>query len=185
MREYSLGRSLYFFHGSGTLPRSARSHRDRLAAPVADVAGTVRRRLGSTESARRVAALCDRLVERQSLQVDGSDVGAAQRSRDLTSLPVFHHACARCTGWVKVTRSGRRVRRGRRPHAGCSASRLRIRPRSAPLTSRPCRTMTPVMVRRGTAHTPAESSEKHLLLRLGGSEDYSPVKGSGMVGLPE
>ena len=63
-------------------------------APVADVAGALRSRLRASESARRVAAVCDRSAERQSAQVDGSDVGAPERSGHLSSLSAFHHACA-------------------------------------------------------------------------------------------
>ena len=65
-----------------------------MAASVADVAGAVRKRLQSRESARCVASVRHRLAERQSTQVDGSDVGAPQRSRHVSGLPAFHYACA-------------------------------------------------------------------------------------------
>jgi hypothetical protein len=87
-------RSLYCSPSSATLPCSARSLRDHVAEAIAAVAGGVRRGLQSPESARGVASVCDRLAERQPAQVHGSDVGAPQRSRDLSSLPAFHHACA-------------------------------------------------------------------------------------------
>ncbi len=70
------------------------SYRDDVAEATAALAGAVRARLQSAESARRVASVCDRLVERQPAQVDGSHVGAPQRSRHLSSLSAFHHARA-------------------------------------------------------------------------------------------
>src|SRR5206468_3027922 len=90
----SVLRALYFPQGFGTLRSGAGSNRDGVAAPVADVAGAVRRRLRASESARCVASVCDRSAERQSAQVDGSDVGAPERSGHLSSLSALHYACA-------------------------------------------------------------------------------------------
>src|SRR5262245_54356220 len=76
------------------LTRGALSHCDRVAAPVADLAGAIRRLLRSTESARGAASLRDGLAQRQSPQVDGSDVGASERSGHVSSVSALHHACA-------------------------------------------------------------------------------------------
>jgi hypothetical protein len=73
-------RTLYFSSMFATLPDVARSSdRDRVAASAAGVAGAVRRRLQSSRAARRLAARCPRLVERQSSQSIEA-MGAAQRS---------------------------------------------------------------------------------------------------------
>ncbi len=64
----------------------------------------------------------------------------------------------------RVPRSG-----GSGPTRGARPADSRIRPRSAPLTSHPCRTMTPVMVRR-VRQTPRPSRAKHSSVVLGGGE---------------
>jgi hypothetical protein len=85
---------LYFLPNFVTLPGSARSHRDGLAAAVADLARAVRRLPRTTESAWSAASLRLGLAQRQPPQVDGSDVDAPERSGHVSRVSTLHHARA-------------------------------------------------------------------------------------------
>src|SRR6516225_81449 len=76
------------------LPRVDRSRRLVEAAPADEMARSVQTLLRPSRSGVGIATLRATVAQRQHAQVDGSDVGARDRSRLLSGVPALYYRCA-------------------------------------------------------------------------------------------